>query len=111
MQLFNSFEKLYKFQRLLVSRYLSCGLEISAFVNDGLFRKLVQMAACLGLDNHILVLIQTLNGMNGIINHIVRQIKAAGNLSPSKLFDDVYKDAEKLTGNYDYESRQMERLI
>lgn len=57
VQSFNTFEKLYKFQRLLVSRYLSCGLDIGTFVNDGIFRKLMQMAACLGLDNHVLVLI------------------------------------------------------
>lgn len=87
---------------------MSCGLDIGTFINDGVFRKLVQMAACLGLDNHILVLIQTLNGMNGIINHNIERIQMSRNLLPSKLFDDMYKNAERLTGNYDYELKQIE---
>lgn len=70
----------------------------------------MQMAACLGLDNHILVLIQTLSGMNGIINHNIEHIQMTRSLLSSELFDYMYKDAERLTGNYDYEPKQIEQM-
>ncbi|CAL6100932.1 Conserved_hypothetical protein [Hexamita inflata] len=105
VQNYNQFVQLYKFQYLLLSKYMTHHYDICVFLKDIQTQKQLNIISLNGLDNHLLIFYQILNAMKHhseqVKQNYENQLKKNNQID---LFSQYYTTLEKETGNYKLDS-------